>query len=131
MKRSMPIRTCAGCRQRLPWSQLFRLRSDDATTPVVDAVAGVGGGAKRGMWLCARTSCVRRGMQRALRQRRIAVNVVEDVLRLASVRGSLLLANRRAGLKRRAIGHDDAKTTTLAELLVKLTSAVDMAATGA
>ena len=47
-----PTRTCAGCGQQRPQSQLVRLSVDAAGLLVL------GGGTGRGTYLCARAECV-------------------------------------------------------------------------
>ena len=50
--RHVPTRTCVGCRQRRPDSELVRIQLD-GTKPVIG-----GRGAGRGAWICADAACI-------------------------------------------------------------------------
>lgn len=74
-KKSEPVRTCVGCRQRHPAQVLMRVRLHDNALVNVAAVGGASTGG-RGAWLCLRTmeSCLKRAMDshafdRAFRRR--------------------------------------------------------------
>lgn len=81
-----PIRTCIGCRERLPQTRLLRLVLDDAGDVRVDRH-----GPGRGAWLCG-AACVeparrRRAFGRAFRTRvepaaidRIAAELTESTV---------------------------------------------------
>lgn len=64
---SEPVRTCLGCRRRLPRRSLQRLVVEDGRVRPDPAAARPG----RGAWVCARTECAEatvRGQGRALRR---------------------------------------------------------------
>jgi predicted RNA-binding protein YlxR (DUF448 family) len=72
---AFPIRTCVGCRQRLPAAELLRLAVDaEGRVAVGRTLAG------RGAWICHNVSCAERadrsaGVARTLRVNRDSVDI--------------------------------------------------------
>ena len=81
-----PTRTCAGCGQQRPQSQLVRLSVDAAGLLVVGQASG------RGAYLCARAECVELAVRtRAIPRRlRASLEVPADLAEcvLAALTGS-------------------------------------------
>ncbi|MDR2373484.1 MAG: YlxR family protein [Bifidobacteriaceae bacterium] len=61
---STPTRTCVGCREREPCSNLIRLVLDTSVTPALVAVDRRDGLPGRGAWLHSRRQCVDRAISR-------------------------------------------------------------------
>jgi len=64
-----PTRTCAGCGQQRPQSQLVRLSVGAAGLLVL------GGSTGRGTYLCARTECVERAVRTRSIPRRLRASI--------------------------------------------------------
>ncbi|MDR2378330.1 MAG: YlxR family protein [Bifidobacteriaceae bacterium] len=61
---SNPVRTCVGCRERGPRTNLIRLVLDSAVTPAVIVVDRGNGLPGRGAWLHPRRQCVDQAISR-------------------------------------------------------------------
>ncbi len=66
---STPTRTCAGCQQQRPQSQLVRLSVDAAGGLVIGNRTG------RGTYLCPDVACVERALQTRALTRRLRASV--------------------------------------------------------
>lgn len=64
-----PTRTCAGCGQQRPQSQLVRLSVDAAGLLLIGQASG------RGTYLCASTECVAQAVRTRAIQRRLRASL--------------------------------------------------------
>ena len=71
---SEPVRTCVGCRQAAPQSELVRLAWDGASVAVSRTAPG------RGAWVHPRTECLDKLSRKGILRRAFRENVPADAI---------------------------------------------------